>query len=57
MTYYNDPYEDPEDAPDDLEICEMCGGILLELGTLGRRKHSRCQNCGAQFSHVLEPRP
>lgn len=32
-------------------ICQICGGILIYLGTLGKLVHSRCRNCGMTFSH------
>lgn len=30
--------------------CPCCGGELIELGTLGRRTHYRCRDCGAHSS-------
>lgn len=30
--------------------CSQCGGPLTELGTLGKRKHYRCRNCGMDSS-------
>lgn len=32
--------------------CKICGGPLMELGSLGRRKHYRCRNCGIDFSKM-----
>lgn len=33
---------------DDLhDICAMCRGPLIFLGTLGKLDHYRCRNCGA----------
>jgi phosphohistidine swiveling domain-containing protein len=34
--------------------CPMCGGFGTYLGSLGRREHYRCQNCGMDFSRVAE---
>lgn len=36
------------------KCCQMCGGLLEVLGRLGRRLHTRCQDCGMLFSKVLE---
>ena len=30
--------------------CEVCGGPLVVLGTLGTRDWFRCRNCGADQS-------
>lgn len=30
--------------------CSLCGGHLLELGTLGFLTHFRCRECGAEQS-------
>lgn len=30
--------------------CPECGGPGMHLGTLGRREHYRCRNCGLGFS-------
>jgi hypothetical protein len=30
--------------------CPVCGGPGLPLGTLGKRSHFRCQDCGIDFS-------
>lgn len=27
-------------------MCTICGGVLVFLGQLGRRKHFRCRDCG-----------
>lgn len=57
--------EIPEDAADaalkhttskiEIEIdepssCDVCGGELLPLGTLGNRTHFRCRRCGSEQS-------
>lgn len=35
--------------------CPACDSPRLELmGTLGKREHYRCRDCGAQCSHLLE---
>lgn len=31
--------------------CRLCGGILMLLGSLGKRKHYRCRNCGMDWSY------
>jgi len=33
-------------------LCEMCGGPLVELGSLGRPP-LRCRNCG--MDHIVQP--
>jgi transposase-like protein len=30
--------------------CPVCGGPGVLLGTLGRRTHYRCRDCGMDFS-------
>ena len=35
--------------------CPLCGGPAASMGTLGRREHFRCRDCGAEFSQVAEP--
>lgn len=30
--------------------CKVCGGNLYKLGKLGKLVHSRCRNCGMEFS-------
>lgn len=30
--------------------CGLCGGELLLLGSLGRRAHYKCRNCGMLFN-------
>ncbi len=32
--------------------CQICGGPGQYLGTLGRRIHFRCQDCGMDFSWI-----
>jgi hypothetical protein len=39
-----------EEDDDDGHSCNQCGGPLVPLGSLGKRKHYRCRNCGAQTS-------
>lgn len=36
--------------------CPVCadGGYAIELGSLGRRIHYRCRNCGVDFSNTTE---
>lgn len=40
-----------EPAPEPVS-CLSCGGEARELGTLGKRTHYRCRNCGADFSRT-----
>ena len=40
-----------------METCDLCGGPLALLGQLGNLLHTRCVNCGAQFSQEAEPDP
>lgn len=48
--------EIPEDAAtskieiDEPSSCDVCGGELLPLGTLGNRTHFRCRRCGSEQS-------
>jgi predicted nucleic acid-binding Zn ribbon protein len=35
---------------EDGDECSMCGGPLVELGSLGSVTHYRCRNCGMDFS-------
>lgn len=35
--------------------CTVCGGPLVLLGTLGRRRHYRCQDCGLDQSETAGP--
>jgi tRNA(Ile2) C34 agmatinyltransferase TiaS len=35
-----------------MKTCSQCDGQLALLGALGRTKHFRCVNCGAQFSQT-----
>ncbi len=39
---------------DELSPCEMCGGQLGSMGTLGWTQHLQCRNCGMQFSINLK---
>lgn len=43
-----------EAEDDEPEECALCGGPLMEMGTLGQTQHLRCRNCGMMF--VKEPR-
>lgn len=47
----------PEDSDEPMENppCPMCSGPGVPLGTLGRRKHFRCQDCGYDFSEDPPP--
>jgi hypothetical protein len=36
-------------------MCEVCGGDLLLLGTLGHTIHATCRDCGAEHSMPAEP--
>lgn len=40
----------PDEEEREGGVCPTCGGELNELGTLGRRKHFRCRNCGMESS-------
>ena len=42
--------DEPEDTTD--EGCPACGGPVTLLGTLGKRKHFRCRNCGLDSSET-----
>jgi hypothetical protein len=45
------PHEHVVDDEDDDDVyCPLCGGEGVPLGTLGRRAHYRCRNCGIDFS-------
>lgn len=40
--------EDADEVVADVDsTCTLCGGQLQILGTLGRRVHLRCRDCGA----------
>lgn len=39
-----------EEEDDDGGDCSQCGGPLVPLGSLGKRKHYRCRNCGMDSS-------
>lgn len=47
---------DPDDDEDDVLDCPTCGGFGRPLGMLGNRMHCRCQDCGMDFSHVVQQR-
>lgn len=34
------------------ETCEVCGGPVGLLGTLGTRDHFQCRNCGMGYSRL-----
>lgn len=42
-----DDNNDPDDVGD---ICQVCGGPLYPLGTLGQLTWKRCRNCGMEYS-------
>lgn len=46
-----------DDFADERPTCPMCGGPGNYLGTLGTRAHFRCENCGMDFSHLVESEP
>ncbi len=46
-----------EGARDERPACPMCDGPGNFLGALGNRAHFRCENCGTDFSHLVEPTP
>lgn len=35
------------------EDCEMCGGPVGYLGSLGNRAHFQCRDCGAESSRLV----
>jgi hypothetical protein len=39
-----------DDEDDGGHQCSQCGGPLVPLGSLGKRKHYRCRNCGMDSS-------
>lgn len=45
-----DKYLSHEPEPMDNPECPACGGPGVPLGSLGRRMHFRCRNCGYDFS-------
>jgi hypothetical protein len=50
-----EPTGEPLDYyPDQPEVvdCPACGGDSYPLGTLGRREHFRCRDCGMDSSRV-----
>jgi hypothetical protein len=44
------------DEYDEEADCPSCGGPGVPLGGLGNRKHYRCRDCGADFSHEAKPK-
>jgi|GEM_PF-1890248 len=38
------------EAPEPAEVCEVCGGPGVSLGSLGSREYFRCRHCGNQWS-------
>ena len=39
---------DADGGNDEGRMCDACGGMLVELGTLGRTTHYRCRQCGTE---------
>lgn len=37
-----------------METCQICGGLLMLLGQLGNRVHTRCRDCGMHWNHKAE---
>jgi hypothetical protein len=35
-------------------VCEMCGGVCLEIGRLGSVEYFRCRGCGWGFGRWVE---
>ena len=35
-----------------MKKCILCGGEMSLMGSLGRRKHYRCKNCGIEQSGI-----
>lgn len=33
-----------------MNYCSLCGGILVLLGVLGRKRHWRCRDCGMDWT-------
>jgi hypothetical protein len=51
---WDDDDTDDDDAPDDApDACQLCGGPLGLLGTLGNRIHSRCRNYDMDFNRPV----
>lgn len=46
-------FDEPLDNPE----CPACGGPGVPLGSLGRRMHFRCRNCGYDFSQEPPAEP
>lgn len=44
---------DDDDGDDERDEggCNLCGGQVMLLGTLGRRTHGRCRDCGMDQSY------
>lgn len=38
------------EAPEPTEVCGVCGGPAVFLGSLGTQEHYRCRCCGNQWS-------
>ena len=55
-TAYSTWSEDDDEFDDgpEPELCPVCGGPGIELGTLGRLTHFRCQNCGWEWSENFQ---
>lgn len=47
----NPANQDDEESPS----CPTCGGSGIPLGSLGRRQHYKCRQCGMTFSHQINP--
>lgn len=48
--FADDEFNDWEGQDERSDDCQLCGGALEVLGSLGRLAHYRCRNCGAQES-------
>ncbi len=48
--YYDSEEQDFWEGP----TCPICAAPPTHLGTLGRREHWRCRNCGMNYSTVPE---
>jgi hypothetical protein len=43
--------DQPQGVEDNLDFCPMCDATAAPMGTLGRRVHYRCRDCGMMWSH------
>jgi len=49
---------DESNARDEkMSFCPACGGQGAHLGSLGRREHFRCRDCGMDYSHESSNAP